>query len=250
MPYKGPEQGMASFGGAWSNHLLALAALGNTLKFPTLGIVRGEEPRQWNPVLKELQHLGMRLHFVSRAAYRNKQYAPEISALIRDAGNFLIVPEGGSGKPGIKGASQMVNANEPYDRVVLPGGTGATATGIAETLLPSGTKVLVFQVLKGEGILRNEVLRHSNIDLNAYENLVVNDGFHFGGYARIPEELRVFEKEWQEESGIKLDPIYGLKAMAGLRATAESGFFKPGSRLLYVHTGGCPELTLSPNEGL
>jgi 1-aminocyclopropane-1-carboxylate deaminase len=237
------NQAVVSFGGAWSNHLLALAAAGKELGFSTYGIIRGEEPQKWNPVLQKMRDLGMFLLFVSRTVFRSKQSDPEIFQFIRQWGDVLVVPEGGGGMPGLTGASEMVQDSEPYDWIILPGGTGTTTAGIASKLRNSLTRVMAFQVLKGASILRNEVLHHCGIELFDFKNLLIREEFHFGGYARIPEELRRFGREWESETGIALDPVYGLKAMAGTKETAGSGFFKPGSRLLYLHTGGNPELT-------
>jgi 1-aminocyclopropane-1-carboxylate deaminase/D-cysteine desulfhydrase-like pyridoxal-dependent ACC family enzyme len=239
---RAPHQCLVSFGGAWSNHLLALAAAGHQLGIPTAAIIRGEAVKPFNPVLQKLESLGMQLHFVSRTAYRIKQQDHHIAALISNMGDVLVIPEGGAGEPGIMGAMEMVSQTEQYDWVVLPGGTGTTAAGVATRLQGSKTKVLVFQVLKGEAILHKEVQRTSGIDLHQLNHLFISEDFHFGGYARVNEALSVFAAEWAAETGIFLDYVYGLKAMAGLKKTAGCGFFKPGTRLLYLHTGGYSEI--------
>lgn len=230
-------QAIVSFGGVWSNHLLALAVMGKHAGIATIGIVRGE--RVSNPVIDIITEAGMQLHFVNRAAYRLKEKSREIASIIQQSGETLLVPEGGAGLPGVQGAALMVGHQEPYDWVILPGGTGTCTAGVAQKLSGSrATKILAFQALKGENILQHEVFQRSGIDLRQFPLLVINEDFHFGGFARFPEILQQFEKQWAHETSVFLDRVYGIKAMAGIKTKALNGFFKPGSRLLYLHTGG------------
>lgn len=232
------DKPIISFGGAWSNHLLALAAVGNELGINTIGIIRGESPSALNERLKKMKSLGMRLHFISRQEYRQKSAPDFTNKLIKEFGDCLIIPEGGAGEKGVKGASEMVRYIENYDYIALPAGTGTTAAGIAMKSISSKTKIIAFQVLKGNGIIENELIRSSNIHLRDLQNLSVVDRFHFGGYARSDHQLERFKAEWEDETKINMDIVYGAKALFGLFALAKEQYFKTNSRVLYIHTGG------------
>jgi 1-aminocyclopropane-1-carboxylate deaminase/D-cysteine desulfhydrase-like pyridoxal-dependent ACC family enzyme len=225
-----------SFGGAYSNHLLALSAAGRELGIRTIGIVRGEEVL--NPWISTMRKNGMILHFVSREAYRLKNQEPFLKDLQELFGNCLIIPEGGAGLTGIEGAMGMVNDVELYDLIALPGGTGTSAAGIAKKLQNGSCKVLCFQVLKGDFILKNELKETSGFDVDYFPNLQIDSSYHFGGYAKSNEELRNFQKQWIDQTGIPIDLIYGAKALYGLYDKFQLGLLGENPNLLYIHTGG------------
>jgi 1-aminocyclopropane-1-carboxylate deaminase len=181
---------------------------------------------------------GMILHFVSREAYRLKNQEPFLKDLIELFGKCLIIPEGGAGSTGIEGAMGMVNEVEIYDWIALPGGTGTSAAGIAKKLQNGSCKVLCFQVLKGESILKNELKETSGFDVEQFQNLQIDCEYHFGGYAKSNEALRNFQKQWIEQTGIPIDLIYGAKALYGLYDKLQQGHLGENSRVLYIHTGG------------
>jgi 1-aminocyclopropane-1-carboxylate deaminase len=230
------EEVVLSFGGAYSNHLLALSAAGRELGIKTIGIVRGEEViNAWISIMRKN---GMILHFVSREAYRLKNQEPFLKDLLELFGKCLIIPEGGAGSTGIEGAMGMVNEVELYDWIALPGGTGTSAAGIAKKLQNCSSKVLCFQVLKGDSILKNELKETSGFDVEQFQNLQIDCEYHFGGYAKSNEELRNFQKQWIEQTGIPIDLIYGAKALYGLYDKFQLGLLGENLNLLYIHTGG------------
>lgn len=233
-----PNQTLVSFGGAWSNHLLALSAVSKKLQRKSVGVIRGEEPKIYSPYLKAMKSNGMHLHFVSRESFREKEATHFLDSIHKTYPNSLIIPEGGAGKKGIRGASDMVSSQEDYDLIFLPGATGTTLAGVAEKLIGSATKVGCIQVLKGDDILRNELLRTAGLDLNSFNHVEVFEQFHFGGYAKKNAELIAFQRNWLDKTNIPLDLVYGSKAMFGLLNLVNTGFFKKGSKILYLHTGG------------
>jgi 1-aminocyclopropane-1-carboxylate deaminase/D-cysteine desulfhydrase-like pyridoxal-dependent ACC family enzyme len=230
------EEVVLSFGGAYSNHLLALSAAGKELGIKTIGIVRGEEVE--NPWISTMRKNGMLLHFVSREAYRLKNQDSFLKNLQEQFGKCLIIPEGGAGSTGIEGAMGMVNDVELYDWIALPGGTGTSAAGIAKKLKNSSCKILCFQVLKGDSILKNELKETSGFDIELFPNLQIDCKYHFGGYAKLNEELKGFQKKWIEQTGIPIDLIYGAKALFGLYEKFQQGHLGENPRVLYIHTGG------------
>ena len=230
------EEVVLSFGGAYSNHLLALSAAGKELGIKTIGIVRGEEVL--NPWISTMRKNGMILHFVSREAYRLKNQESFLKDLQEPFGKCLIIPEGGAGSTGIEGAMGMVNEVELYDWISLPGGTGTSAAGVAKKLQDVSCKVLCFQVLKGDSILKNELKETSGFDVEQFQNLQIDCDYHFGGYAKSNEALRNFQKHWIKQTGIPIDLIYGAKALYGLYDKFQLGLLGENPNLLYIHTGG------------
>ena len=230
------EEVVLSFGGAYSNHLLALSTAGKELGIKTIGIVRGEEVQ--NPWISTMRKNGMLLHFVSREAYRLKNQDSFLNDLHEQFGHCRIIPEGGAGSTGIEGAMGMVNDVELYDWISLPGGTGTSAAGIAKKLKNSSCKILCFQVLKGDSILKNEMKETSGFDVEHFPNLQIETEYHFGGYAKSNVELRNFQQQWIEQTGIPIDLIYGAKALYGLYDKFQMGFFGENPSVLYIHTGG------------
>lgn len=232
------DETVISFGGAYSNHLLALSAKGKLENFRTIGIIRGERPNELSPYLQAMQRNGMELEFISREAYKRKESPEFLKMLQTQFGKSRIIPEGGAGNLGVQGAMEMVNVNEPFDYVFLPGATATTLGGIALKLQNSSTRVGCVQVLKGENILRNELVRGTGIDLKTLPHVDVFEQFHFGGYAKTTAELIEFQQDWEVKTEIPLDLVYGAKAMFGLLQLAKDGYFARGSKVLYVHTGG------------
>ncbi len=232
-------EAVVSFGGAYSNHLLALSAAGRETGIRTIGIVRGDIVE--NPWLQAMKQNGMEIHFVSRESYRQKTDHGFLQNWTDKLGSCRIVPEGGAGLPGLLGAGEMVQTDEPFDWIVLPGGTGTSAAGIAQKLEKSLSKVLCFQVLKGEQILQQELRKHG-FDSSYYPNLVFNADFHFGGYAKSKPELIAFQQQWIEQTGIPIDLVYGAKALFGLYALFLEQKLGNKKRIIYIHTGG-----LGPN---
>lgn len=233
-----PHQTLISFGGAWSNHLLALSAVAKDLGRKSVGVIRGERPTVLSPYLLAMQENGMFLLFVSREDFRRKEEQEFLDILRSKFENPFIIPEGGAGKSGVEGASEMVSVSENYDVVFLPGATGTTLAGIAKKLMGSSTNVGCVQVLKGENILFNELKRTANINLDSFKNVEVFEQFHFGGYAKKTAELLEFQKDWIIRTSIPVDLVYGAKALFGLFRLIENGHYDEGTRILYLHTGG------------
>lgn len=233
-----PDQPVLSFGGAYSNHLLALSAVGKQEGFRTIGIIRGEEPALKSLWLTTMEANGMQLQFVSRTDYRNKQEEDFLENLSKQYPDALVVPDGGSGQFGFDGAKEMISEKEPYELIVLPGGTGTTAAAIAAKVVDPFTKVKCFQVLKGKNLLWNEIARRLNLTQEQLPNLWIEEDYHFGGYGRLAREPETFKKEFEKRTNIELDNIYGAKAMTGLFTLMRNNEISKGAKILYLHTGG------------
>jgi 1-aminocyclopropane-1-carboxylate deaminase len=233
---------VVSFGGAWSNHIYALAAAGESLGLRTTGIIRGERPASLSATLADASAMGMSLHFISRQAYREKRDPVFLQQLKQEFGPCYIVPEGGGDLLGAQGCADLgrglgeLRSTYPFDVVCCAVGTGSTLAGIASGL-PSDTSVYGFSVLKGEGDLRQEIDGFERA-LGRGANCTLEAAFHCGGYARFPAELREFVVDFEEQTGVLLDPVYTAKMMWGIACKARAGHWAASTRILALHSGG------------
>ena len=237
-----------SFGGAYSNHLHALAAAGKLLGFSTIGVVRGEMPEPLNPILRFAREQGMTLHPVTRGDYRRKHESSFLDDLQRKFGEFHLLPEGGSNSLAIRGCeeiSALLKWQEPQrNRVVaLCCGTGTTmaglVTGLSKREPANAPEILGVSVLKGQGYLQSEV--EKQLDSSNCANTVrwrVEDSYHCGGYARSNAELEAFLAEFSAISAIPLEPVYTGKLFYALFDSIEKGIIPAGTEVLAIHSGG------------
>lgn len=239
---------LLSFGGAFSNHLYALAAAGHDLGIPTVGVVRGEAPETLSPTLQDAVTAGMELIFVSRADFKRKTDPLWLAELHRRFGDVYCIPEGGGDLLGSRGCmtwAAAAVAASPWrpDVVCLAAGTGGTAAGV----LAAGVcqRVEAFLVLKGtEAEIAN---MQTEIEARAcalagaqvkLPSLHLETNYSCGGYARLPSALRQFMAAFEAETGVPLDPVYTAKMMWGIAHKARAGWWPPGTRILVLHSGG------------
>ncbi|WP_245645785.1 1-aminocyclopropane-1-carboxylate deaminase/D-cysteine desulfhydrase [Pseudonocardia acaciae] len=228
---------LLTFGGAYSNHVRAVAAAGRRFGFATIGMIRGEE-QPFNDQLAAAVADGMRLHYLDRATYRAKTAPDVLDGLRQKFGDFYLVPEGGSAPLALRGCSEMIaEIQERFDLVVCPVGTGGTLAGLSAGLT-GGQRALGFSVLRGAEYLDDEV---AGIQVEAIgkrlDNWSINHRFHFGGFARRKSELDDFIAEFRDRHGIALDWVYVAKALYGLYACVEEGVVGSGATVVFVVTG-------------
>ncbi len=229
---------LLTFGGAFSNHIAATAAAGKEQGFRTIGIIRGEALEGGNPTLNFAEECGMELHFVSRTLYSDKEALTKFVDEKFSEANCFIIPEGGSNEEGITGCSEIIKEIPlDFDIVCCPCGTGTTLAGIILSLKPHQSAI-GFQVLKGEGYIKQEVKKWLERHPTASKKWEVNEGYHFGGYAKLKPELLNFMLGFEKENAIPLDYIYTGKMMFGLLELIRQEKFKKGSRIIALHTGG------------
>ncbi len=224
-----------TFGGAFSNHIAAVAFAGKEQNFKTIGIIRGEELKNKiseNPTLQFAQDCGMQLEFVTREAYRQKTEHGFLENLRTKFGAFYLIPEGGTNELAIKGCEEILTiADAAFDYICCPIGTGGTITGIINSLLPH-QKVLGFPALKGE-FLKDEIRIFARND-----KWEVITEYHFGGYGKVTSELIGFVNQFYKENKIPLDPIYTAKMVFGVMDLIDKDYFREKSKILLIHTGG------------
>jgi len=232
--FQHPSKTLLTFGGAYSNHLYAAAAACHELGFRSIGVVRGEEHPLLNDTLQFAKDRGMQLHYVSRESYRHKTEADFIETLEKEFSSFVLVPEGGSNEEAVQGASEFAASLDPsFDYLCCPVGTGGTLAGLIRGYPPTKT-VLGFSALKGAYGMAEEIQRWCPSKTNWQ---LITD-YHFGGYAKFTPDLLQFIVQFKEDHGVPLEPIYTGKMMSGIFDLIKQGFFKRGSTLLAIHTGG------------
>ncbi|WP_448217620.1 1-aminocyclopropane-1-carboxylate deaminase/D-cysteine desulfhydrase [Endozoicomonas sp. 2B-B] len=233
---------LLSFGGAWSNHLHAMAAAGHRFGFQTIGIIRGEKPAKPSAMLQDAERWGMRLIYVSRADYKKRYETEYQQALLKQLSlsldQLMIVPEGGSGEEGVRGCEDILDAGSirasEYDEIWLACGTGATMAGIIRSA-GSDTRVRGVAVLRGAGFLKDDIQQYLSPAATRW-NLELD--YHCGGYGKTTPGLIQFILEFERETGVPLDPVYTGKLFFALKKMARSGGLSGISRLLLIHTGG------------
>ncbi|MBK7872606.1 MAG: 1-aminocyclopropane-1-carboxylate deaminase/D-cysteine desulfhydrase [Saprospiraceae bacterium] len=232
---------LLSFGGAFSNHLAALAEAGQAFDFQTIGIVRGEKIS--NSTLRFCEQCGMHLHFMDRETYRQKEHPDFLEKLQEQFGDFYLLPEGGTNELALQGCAEIMSEVQEYHRNEFPDfiatacGTGGTLAGIVQGL-KGQSQAIGFSVLKGNFLQQEVEKLLSKKSENPLSNWQIQSDYHFGGYAKFSSELIDFMNDFKKDFGIQLDPIYTGKLFFGLFDLIQKDFFTPGSIILAVHTGG------------
>jgi 1-aminocyclopropane-1-carboxylate deaminase len=227
-----------SWGGAYSNHLLALSAAAKQKQLKSVGIVRGEEKGLDNAWLRAMLQNGMKLHFISRSEYGRRNDSAYCLEMARKFGASCLVPEGGKGLQGIRGASAMVHDTEPYVLIALPGGTGTTAAGIAHKLKNTAIQIICLHSFKEAGVLWTELQMSSGIQQQQLPNLNIIDTLNLGRFGKEPPEAAKFRDDFYRHTSIMLDTVYGSKALLGLVRLFQNGTISSREPILYIHTGG------------
>lgn len=242
------EQGynkVLSFGGAYSNHIHALAWAANALGMQSVGVIRGEPEYAANPTLSDARRWGMQLHFVNRSDYRKRSEPAYIQQLLAELGEteetLFLIPEGGSNAAAVRGCQEiigpaLITALRP-DQLILPCGTGGTLAGVA--LSQPQLSVLGIPVLKNAEFLYNDIrnLISSAGQLDP-QNWTLDLEGHCGGYGRTSEQLLDFIATMAAQQAIELDQVYTGKMLLRILQRIEQGLVPEGSTLLAIHTGG------------
>ncbi|MFA6246495.1 MAG: pyridoxal-phosphate dependent enzyme [Mucilaginibacter sp.] len=224
---------LVTFGGAYSNHLLATAAAAAKFGFKATGIVRGEEVQNDTLFLCKLH--GMQLIYTDRGSYRDKQAL--FAKFFADDEQAFYIDEGGASAEGAKGVSELVDElTDTYDHIFCACGTGTTAAGIINGLTKHSSPTLfnAIPVLKNGGFMQHEIDKF----LTTQTNYSLHLDYHFGGYGKTTPDLIQFIKQFVADTGILIEPIYTGKMLYALYDLAVKDHFSPDSKILAIHSGG------------
>ena len=227
---------LITFGGAFSNHIAATASICNHYNLPSVGIIRGTYEDENNPTLNLAKENGMQLYHVPKLEYKLKNDGSEIKKIISNYPSPLIVPEGGSNELAKTGVMEMINEFEEeilFDHIIVAAGTGMTASGIIEASNEK-SKIWIVNVLRNES-LEKTISNGLKVKKNNWEVL---SSYDFGGYAKVPNELKQFANNFYEKYQIILDPIYTSKMMFATLDMIQTNKFTEGVNILAIHTGG------------
>ncbi|MBC7523893.1 MAG: 1-aminocyclopropane-1-carboxylate deaminase/D-cysteine desulfhydrase [Flavobacterium sp.] len=224
-----------TFGGAFSNHIAAVAYAGFQNNFKTIGVIRGQElalKTQENPTLKFANQCGMQLEFISREDYTNKDSISFINSLHQKFGQFFLIPEGGTNELAVKGCEEIITDNEKkFEFICCCVGTGGTISGIINSSF-NHQKILGFPALKGDFLQKDIRKFASKINWDLISN------YHFGGYGKVTSELIEFINKFYIDTKIPLDPIYTGKMVFGVVDLIKRKYFPENSKILIIHSGG------------
>jgi 1-aminocyclopropane-1-carboxylate deaminase len=223
---------LLTFGGAYSNHIRAVAEAGNLFGFETEAFIRGEELKpNSNLTLSYAHEAGMKLHFVSRTAYQEKEKLakPYLNS-------HIIIPEGGTMPTALPGIAELLDENpeHTFDFICTAMGTGGTMAGLLSNTNFKG-QIIGFPAIKGADFLRGEI----KILLPDYkQEIKLVQDYHFGGYGKHTSELIEFCKAFEAKHNIPLEQVYTGKMIYGFYDLVQKNFFKKGSKIMLLHTGG------------
>lgn len=225
------KERIITFGGAFSNHIVATACACAMAGIRSLGIIRGEESKTPSISLQTAREYGMELEFISRSEFKNLRE----TGFQPDSADYVI-PEGGMSAEGARGAAEMLDGMpvNDYTHIVCAIGTGTTAAGLLQRLNEQQQLVCI-NVLKGGSFQQEDILRLSGKPGN---NLVIRNEFHFGGYARYTRELLQFMNGFFTQTGVPSDIVYTGKLFYAVEQLAAKEWNRPGIKLLVIHSGG------------
>lgn len=224
---------LVTFGGAYSNHIAATAAAGKEFGFKTIGFIRGESHHTLNATLDFASSCGMELRYVSRMDYKKKSSIEFQKNYFRELNNYYLIPEGGTNSLAVKGCAEiLMNCPIDFDFVCCACGTGGTLSGLINGLKPN-QHALGFAALKGASFLKDYIFSQVS-----QSNWSLIEDYHFGGYAKVDTALVDFVNSFKTKHKIGLDPVYTGKMMFGLWDLIEKDYFREGSKIIAIHTGG------------
>jgi len=223
----GNYKGILTFGGAWSNHIVATACACYLQKIKCVGIIRGERPLQFSASLLEAANYEMDLKFISREKYSQKNNNDFLEPIKKEFPGYYIVPEGGAGKHGEKGAGEILHYADGnnYTHIACAIGTGTMFNGIKQAA-STGQHILGIIVLKG----------WKEEDKQEKARLFLN--YHFGGYAKYDQTLLDFMNDLFRLTNIPTDFVYTGKLAYAIFDLVKKDQFIPGSKILMIHSGG------------
>ena len=225
---------IATFGGAFSNHVVATAFACKEMGIDSVGFIRGEQPKQLSHTLQAATNFGMKLIFVSRNEYANK----EALQLNYEFTNCYWIEEGGYSLLGAKGASEILqNVNaKSYTHILCSCGTGTMMAGLITAAL-SHQIVIGISALKGHLNLKDDVKKLLPANKLNHPFTILHE-YHFGGYAKHPKQLIDWMNELYQQENLPTDIVYTSKLLFAVKDLCSSNYFAANSKLLIIHSGG------------
>jgi 1-aminocyclopropane-1-carboxylate deaminase len=237
-----------TFGGAYSNHIVATAATAQQTGVKSIGIIRGEKPNRLSRTLLDASSYGMDLYFISREHYKRKLIPPQVLEQYNKSDIYLI-NEGGYGMPGAAGAKEILSQvdSSSYSHIIDSVGTGTTLAGLIEAARKE-QKIIGISSMKNNYSLQNEI--EQLLSPQSKKDFILFHDYSFGGYAKFSKPLIDFMNEWFRLTGIPSDFVYTGKLFFAVNNLLEKNYFPPDSKLLIIHSGGLQGNQSLPNGTL
>jgi 1-aminocyclopropane-1-carboxylate deaminase len=231
-------QTLVTFGGPFSNHIAATAAICNEFSIPCVGIIRGSYIDASNPTLTQARDNGMILHHIPKEDYKLKEDSEVVNEIIVSYNNPMLIPEGGNNESGRTGMKDLMNEIEAYevdfDLIAVAAGTGTTASGMISYGNLSQYEILIVNALRNEAL--QDDIRQNVKDKDGKWQILSE--YHFGGYARTNDALRSFAQSFYDNYAIRLDPVYNAKLCYAMSDILGEKVRYRDKRILIIHTGG------------
>lgn len=225
------QKKVITFGGGWSNHIIATAYACKQLGLQCRGYIRGMYDISKNSMLKDTNSFGMELIFLDEENYT----LAKKETMDPDA---LVIPEGGLGTPGVYGIMTLKDEFEAissYSHIICAAGTGTMAAGLL-AITEGDQKLLAVNVTKNNPETCKTILEYT--DPSVHNRLVMLEDYHFGGYAKRPLLVMRLMKETWYETALPLDFVYTARAFYAMKKEFQKAYFEPGSKVLFIHSGG------------
>lgn len=230
-------KGILTFGGAYSNHLVAAAATANEYGLQSIGIIRGKyASNNLSPTLESCVAYGMKLIFVSKEDYAQRADEQWLTFLLNEYPGYFVIPEGGANKWGRDGAKAIAAyIPQGYTDICISVGTGTSYIGIVNALPPE-QQVYGYIPMKGGNYMKDIITPFIDKDQSIAPALF--DKWHFGGFGKWSKELTDFMNSFYDINKIPLDMVYTAKMMYGIQEQIRQGTFPFQSKILCIHSGG------------
>lgn len=238
-------KGILSFGGAFSNHIHALAYACKQANLKSLGIIRGESFYAKNPTLSDAQRWGMDLKFVNRETYKKRYNNDYLTDIQNEFPDYYIVPEGGSNKHALQGVAEVIdeiNNELQWDHMITPVGSGGTLAGLIGGD-NNKHKLIGIAVLKQAEYLNNEIMALLPENKKHFDNWQLALDYHCGGYAKFNKEAEQKMLTFAKQLNLPIEPLYSGKMILALFDFIAKGKFNKGSTVVILHTGGLQGLS-------
>jgi len=225
---------IVTFGGPYSNHIIATAAAGKQFGFKTSGIIRGEQPRKLSHTLLLAKEYEMQLFFTSRHDYQHKKIPNEITA----SSGIYVINEGGYGHLGVKGATEILDhcKKESFSHLACAVGTSTMMAGLVKASLPY-QETIGIAIVKDDESLKEELFNLLTPEESTKKFKLMND-HHFGGYAKHNVELINFMNQFYKDTSIPTDIVYTGKLFFAIADMIARNYFPRDSNILIIHSGG------------
>ncbi len=227
-------RGIASFGGAFSNHIAALSAAGKQSGINTIGFIRTHEIDLNNPTLSLAKQNGMQLVALSREEYKKRHCPDFISQLQQQYPEFYFVPEGGSNQLAALGLKELVDElkqqsiNRQSHVIACAIGSGGTISGMLDAF--EDMHFIGVAVVKDTPLLNQLAQKYG-------ERLTIISDNLFGGYGKTNAVLNAFCRDFQQQTNVPIEPIYTGKLMHTI-INRYDVLIPENKSLVVIHTGG------------